>query len=90
MTTKQQLDRIEHKVDGVADRTGAVEAVLIKHGIILDEHIKRTELLEEHIAPVQAALSEFKGVVRMIKVLAVMAGAAESVIAVLKYLNIKG
>lgn len=43
---KDQLDRMESRLD-------AIDVTLAKNTVILDEHIRRTEIIEEEMKPVK-------------------------------------
>lgn len=45
--------RLEEKVDKLDTRLDSIDATLIKNTILLDEHIKRTNILEEELRPVK-------------------------------------
>ena len=51
----KQLDRIEQKVDKLDHRLDNVDITLAKQHVSLDEHIKRTALLESKVIPLEKA-----------------------------------
>lgn len=46
---KGQLDRLIGKIDKIVDQTARTEITLAKQSVILDEHIRRTNILESKV-----------------------------------------
>ena len=54
-----QLDRIEIRLD-------SIDVTLVKNTISLDEHIKRTNLLEEELKPVKAHVNLMNAMAKIV------------------------
>lgn len=72
-------DKLEAKLDKISDRLLNIDTTLAKQAVILEEHIKRTDLLEKQVAPMQDRMKEFKGAVSLIKIVSVLVAVAEGV-----------
>lgn len=77
MSDDKRLERIEAKIDDLADHLGSIDTTLLKQEVSLEHHIKRTDLLEEKMKPVETHMAELKGVINILKVLALLATIVE-------------
>ena len=50
--SSDRLERIENKLDKVVDGIGVINVTLARNTSSLEEHVKRTNMLEEKINPV--------------------------------------
>lgn len=50
---EDKLDRIENKIDKIVDRIGSIDVTVAKQQVSLDEHIARTNILEDEIRPIK-------------------------------------
>ena len=71
--------RLEAKLDKIADKIANIDTTLAKQAILLDEHIKRTDLLEKQVEPIQDRMIELKGAISLIKIVSVLVAVAEGV-----------
>lgn len=69
-----QLDRIEEKVDRVSQRQDRIDVTLAKQHVSLDEHMRRTELLESEIQPLKKAHAAWVGLGKGLTILATALG----------------
>lgn len=70
-------DRVEGKLDRLGDRLGDVDKTLAAQHVSLEHHIKRTDLLEKQIAPLQRTRAEFSGVTKIFGAAVGLASIAE-------------
>ena len=84
--SEDKLDKIENKIDKITEHIANIDVTLAKQSVSLDVHIKRTNQLEDRqdqltqcLTMISSHLAEFKGVVKFIKILGVIAGIAEVV-----------
>ena len=75
---EKRLDSIESKLDDVA-------YTLVKNTQILDEHMRRTTQLEDRVDELSEIRQEIQGAVKLIKLIALLAGIAESVSMVVRH-----
>ena len=61
--------RIEDKLDKIVDHISNIDTTLAKQSVILDEHIKRTELLEKKLEPVERHVTIVNALVKVTAVL---------------------
>lgn len=72
----KRLSRIEVKLDDVADHIGEINVTLGAQRISLDNHIHRTELLEEALKPIRQHVYMMKGGLALLGILSTLAGIA--------------
>ena len=72
-----KLNRIEEKLDHIS-------TTLVKQQVILDEHVRRTNILEEKFEPVETHVKNLQGVVKFFKFIGVLAAIAEALRLVFK------
>lgn len=70
----KRLERIEVKLDDTADHIGEIKVTLSAQRISLEEHIKRTNLLEDMILPIHKRVYMFQGALALIGILATIIG----------------
>ena len=84
MQDDNRLDRIENKLDHVIEKISSIDATLAKQQVGIDEHIKRSNILEAQMVPIQSRMTELRGAINLIKIIAVLAAIGESVKLILK------
>lgn len=72
-----QLMRIEQKLDQVVDHIGEINTTLAKQEVSLAEHIRRTNLLEAKVEPLQKHVLMVNGIVKFIITLSAIAAIIE-------------
>lgn len=82
-----KLDKIEIKLDKVVEKISAIDVTLASQHISLKEHIRRTELLEDDVAPLKKHDAMFMGALKLIGIVALCAGAIESIVILLEFLR---
>lgn len=70
-----KLDKIENKIDKVIDHTTSIDITLAKQHLVLEEHIKRTALLEKQVVPIQEHVNFINKLTKLVLAV-VTAGAA--------------
>lgn len=70
-------DRLEKKVDKILERVGSIDVTIGKQQVSLDEHIRRTNLLEVELKPVKRHVFMVEGALKLIGVLAALAAIVE-------------
>ena len=58
--------RLEDKLDLISDRIQSIDVTLAKQHVILDEHIRRTGLLEKRVEPVEKNMVMFQGFLKFL------------------------
>lgn len=64
-----RMDNVEKKIDGIDSRIDNLDVMTGKQQVILDEHVKRTNLLEDQLRPVQEHVSQIKFAMKIIGLL---------------------
>ena len=88
------LDRLETKIDNIVQSQNEMKITLAAQHVSLTEHMKRTEILEQTVKPLSDHDKLLLGGVKFVAYMTALGGALgalfEGVIAVLKFLHIKG
>lgn len=71
--------RIERKLDSITEKVGAVQITLAAQHEVLAEHVRRTNILEAKIEPIQKHVSRVEGALKLIGILGVIATILESI-----------
>lgn len=72
--------RFENKLDVVVEKIGEINVTLAKQSVVLDEHIRRTEAIEEKLVPLDKHMYMINGGLKIIGGLAVLVGIIEGII----------
>lgn len=76
--------KLEDKLDKISDHISDINITLAKQSVILEEHVKRTNLLEEKIKPIERHVVMANGALKLIAALSMIACMAEAVKAMMK------
>lgn len=82
-----QDERIEDKIDKLADKLANIDKTLAVNTSSLVEHVRRTNLLEERVEPLEKDVTMIHGALKFIGVVATLAAIAEGVSVTLEYLK---
>lgn len=82
-----KLGRIEEKIDKLGTRIGNIDVTLAAQHVSLKEHMRRTSNLEARVEPLERRRFMVDGVLKLLGILAVVAGAAEGFVAVMEYVS---
>ena len=69
-----KFDKIEEKIDLVENHLDSINVTLVRNTSSLEEHIRRTELLEKKLEPIEIHVTQMQGAFKFIGVVAVVAG----------------
>lgn len=86
-SSNNKLNRIEDKIDKISDSIGSINITLAKQHQSLDEHMRRTELLEKIVEPIEKHVIMINGIIKLIVLLATAGAGSEGIIALLEYLK---
>jgi archaellum component FlaC len=73
------LKRLEDKIDKIVSEVSSVNLTLAAQHVTLENHIARTEALEEQVQPLKEAHTELKGVIKFVKIIGVLLAMAEAI-----------
>lgn len=76
MSTIKDVDK---KLDTVLDRMGKMDTTMVRQQVILDEHVKRSNAIEETIKPLQKHVNMMDGAFKFISLMAVIATIVEAI-----------
>lgn len=83
----EKLGRIEDKIDILGDRLASIDKTLAAQQVSIDYHIKRTDLLEDSIKPIEKHVMLVSAVMKIFGALAVLGATAEGLISILEYVR---
>lgn len=75
--------RLENKVDKIVESISEINITLAKQSVILDEHVKRSNLLEAKMAPLEKHVVMINGVLKFLGLIAVFVGIVEGIFKIL-------
>lgn len=79
-------NRLENKIDNIVEKIGNIDVTLGKQSVILDIHVKRTNLLEAKIIPLEKHVTVVNGVLKFVGLIAVFIAIIEGLLKILKLL----
>ncbi len=75
MNNDERLKRMEDKIDKVVDSVHEINITLAAQHISLETHIKRTNILEKKLEPVERHVSMVQGAIKLIMIVSAIAAA---------------
>lgn len=78
-TSDENTEKLEKKLDKIADDVSDIKVTLGAQHEVLRDHIRRTEILEEAIKPLTAQSNGMKGIMKALVVLGIVAAIAEAI-----------
>lgn len=70
----------DDKINAIAKDISEINVTLAKQAVILEEHVRRTNLLESRLTPIEHDVSMIHGIVKFIGFIAVLATIIEMTI----------
>jgi hypothetical protein len=61
-----QQERLEKKIDKVFEKIASIDVTLAKQHVSIDEHIRRTNILENDIRPIKAHVNRVEGALKVL------------------------
>lgn len=77
------VKRIEDKIDKVLDKQNSMDITLAKQSVILEEHVKRTNLLEAKIVPIEKHVAMVHGALKFLGFVALFVGIIEGLLKII-------
>lgn len=72
-------NRIPAKLDEISDKLSDINISIARIEVDIAHHIKRTDLLEKQVEPMKKHADELTGVIKFLKLLALIIGLIEAV-----------
>lgn len=72
------------KLDLIVDKIGKIDVTLAAQHVTLEEHIRRTEILEKQIVPITKNMNMVQGAVKLIALAGVIATVVEAIHSIFK------
>lgn len=84
---EDRLIRIETKIDRVVEHIGSLDVTSAAQHVSLDEHIRRTEILEVKVAPIKKVFDSIIVIGKFLLFVAAIGAGIEGVISLLTYMS---
>lgn len=68
---------MENKLDKIIEKIASIDVTLAKQSVILEEHVKRTNLLEEKIEPIEKHVAMVNGALKLLGLIAIIVAIIE-------------
>jgi len=81
------VDKLDTKLDKISERLNSVDVTLAQQHESLKIHIRRTELLEEKLEPVEKHVAMMSGALKLVGILGLIAGIFEGISVTLEFLG---
>lgn len=83
MSDSERIARIENKIDVMGDKISSIDSTLAAQHESLKYHIKRTDMLESNIVPLQKHVNMIHGVLKLLGVAALLATIATAIVQII-------
>jgi glycerol dehydrogenase-like iron-containing ADH family enzyme len=80
MADNKRFDKIDAKLEKIVEHIGSIDVTLAKQSVLLDEHIKRSNMLEEKLAPVEKHVTIVNTILKVLGAAGATGGAAHGVL----------
>lgn len=80
---RKNLQEIKSDIKEISSDIKAIDHTLVKQQASLDEHIRRTNILEQKLEPIEKHVQMISGVLKFIGILSVIAGFIVSLMKIL-------
>ena len=78
-------NRIEQKIDKIVETLGEQAVTLGRLTVSVEEHVRRTNILEEDVKPIKAHVFMMNGAIKFFGLLGILAGIIEVVVLWIKH-----
>jgi chromosome segregation ATPase len=68
---KAKMKDLDQKLDKIVENISQINITLGKQSVILDEHVKRTNLLEKKVEPIEKHVHMIQGALKLFGMLAI-------------------
>jgi hypothetical protein len=76
--------RIEEKLDKIVDKIGRIDVTLAAQYVSLEEHIKRTKMLEDRVKPIEDHVVMLGAMTRIIGAAVTIIGVIAAIVEIIK------
>ncbi len=74
-----QFDKIEKKLEDISKKQGEMNVTLAKQSVILKEHVRRTNKLEDRVDDVESWRDKAIGIIKFIVIVAIVITAVAAI-----------
>jgi hypothetical protein len=72
--------RVEEKIDKIVDKITDIDVTLGKQSVILEEHVRRTNLLENKLEPIEKHVHMIQGALKFLGLISIFIAIIEFVL----------
>lgn len=72
----------DDKLDKILENISRIDVTLARQNVTLEEHVRRTELLEDQVRPIGHKIAMFEGALKLLGVLGILAAIVEGIVSV--------
>lgn len=76
---EKRLDKIEAKVDNIVESIGTINTTLSAQHVSLQEHMRRTTLIENQLMPIKTQSDMMKGAIKLLVLIGVIVAIVEGI-----------
>ena len=77
---ESKLDKLDERLDKIDIHLGKVDITMSRNTDSLEEHMKRTELLEGQLESIQVHINYVQGIVKLISLISIIVGIYKAVV----------
>ena len=75
-----KFQRLEEKLDFLGEHLAEIDKTLVRNTVSLEDHVRRTNLLETKLEPVEKHVAVIQGIAKFIALLGALLGIAKAVL----------
>jgi hypothetical protein len=60
---------IDAKIDKLVDKVDSIDRTLVRNTVTLEEHVRRTSMLEDKLVPIEKHVSMVQGAIKLLAIL---------------------
>lgn len=84
---RDTMSRLEGKLDKQSEDIGEIKSVLAANTVSLQEHMRRTALLEEAVKPLRTRYERVNGVLKLLGGIVAVAAVVEAGVMLIEFLH---
>lgn len=74
MSDQRRLERIESKIDDLADAQAKMNVILGQQHVSLKDHMRRSDALEQQIQPIKKHVAMVEGALKLLGLISLLVG----------------
>lgn len=70
----EKIDKVLEKLDKIDERVDRIDVTMAKQEVVLEEHVRRTNILEDELKPIKKHVNMVNAVVKILVVVGSLVG----------------